>query len=260
MRQTEPAGHEGGFPLDSETRSCRLQSTHNAQRRPTDGFRGFRAVLPKGDSGGEQRCRNATHRLPKAALFRRGGLRRKKGTRIALCSLGRLPPSLFLGADNPEAGPSGAAVIETMFHRRETPPQAPPPHARDDAKRGGTAVSRGDEIAVRQTRRTVALLCLTGLLWGWLLTWYPASADRPGAESTTALRHDAVRDDPPWRRTKDGWEPAWWLIRPKTFHRPALHPLWLFAGQMLSCAAVALTEDRKPHRTETRTRPLRRSR
>ncbi len=148
-------------------------------------------------------------------------------------------------------------MIEPRYQRRDTPP-APQPDAQDDASRIATALSRGVERTNDQTRRTAALLCLTGLLWGWILTWYPVSADRSGAE-IAALRAGVTGEEPPWRRTNDGWEPAWWLVRPKTFHYPSLHPLWLFAGQVLSCAVVALTENRKPRGTEVSARPQPRS-
>ncbi|GAB6185766.1 hypothetical protein [Thermopirellula anaerolimosa] len=94
----------------------------------------------------------------------------------------------------------------------------------------------------------MAALCLIGLLWGGLLIQYPASADRPKKEVGTAAQSHTIGDDTPWRRTKDGWEPAWWLVRPKPFYRPTFHPLSLFAAQMLCCAAVALTEDRYQRR------------
>ncbi|NMC20631.1 MAG: hypothetical protein GYA33_09450 [Thermogutta sp.] len=150
-----------------------------------------------------------------------------------------------------------AAVIEMMCHRRETMPPARPLHEPAGSGRGAAAEVRDAEFTVRQTRRTAALLCLTGLLWGYVLTLYPASADRPGSETGTP-KLGTTGDEPPWRRTKDGWEPAWWLVPPKTFHRPTLHPLWLLAGQMLSCGAVALTESRKSRRAEPIARTPRR--
>lgn len=46
------------------------------------------------------------------------------------------------------------------------------------------------------------------------------------------------REDSFWRRTKDGWEIAWWLGPPKTFHKPKVHPLIVVVCQLV--AAVSL--------------------
>lgn len=44
----------------------------------------------------------------------------------------------------------------------------------------------------------------------------------------------------PWRRTKDGWEIAWWLHPPKTFHKPGLHPLIFSACQLMAVGSLLL--------------------
>ncbi|MGQ9505070.1 MAG: hypothetical protein ACUVQG_10120 [Thermogutta sp.] len=44
----------------------------------------------------------------------------------------------------------------------------------------------------------------------------------------------------PWRRTKDGWEIAWWLHPPKTFHKPKFHPLIFSACQLMAVISLLL--------------------
>lgn len=35
-----------------------------------------------------------------------------------------------------------------------------------------------------------------------------------------------------WRKTKDGWEIAWWLAARPQFYSPVIHPGWLLLAQM----------------------------
>jgi len=46
--------------------------------------------------------------------------------------------------------------------------------------------------------------------------------------------------DSVWRRTKDGWEIAWWLHPTKTFHKPGLHPLVLAVCQLMMVSLLGL--------------------
>ncbi|GEM_PF-6356479 len=114
--------------------------------------------------------------------------------------------------------------------------------------RFSSSVRVGNRATAGQTRRTLALLCLAGMTWGYVLTLYPGSADRfadtTGMASRVAGTTAGVSagESVPWRRTRDGWEPAWWLTRPKTFYFPPLHPLWLFSAQVLCCVTAAMLE------------------
>ncbi|MGB9689390.1 hypothetical protein [Thermogutta sp.] len=36
-----------------------------------------------------------------------------------------------------------------------------------------------------------------------------------------------------WRRTKDGWEIAWWLAARPRLYSPVIHPAWLLLAQMM---------------------------
>ncbi len=49
-----------------------------------------------------------------------------------------------------------------------------------------------------------------------------------------------------WRKTKDGWELAWWLQRPKEFHKPAIHPLTVAGCQLVIVSLLGLLGHRRP--------------
>lgn len=145
-------------------------------------------------------------------------------------------------------------MIETPPHARETTPSIRPaddrrgPSRSKGRRRHERAGACDRRAGLRAIRWTPVLLCLFVLLWGGLSDKPSAWAERPRKHDAPATRFEEAAGDPPWRRTKDGWEPAWWLVPPKTFYRPGLHPLWLVAAQVLSCAAIALAEDRRNRR------------
>ncbi len=76
--------------------------------------------------------------------------------------------------------------------------------------------------------RSIVWATLVLLTLGFLASALPLSSPK-----------DAQRAAPPWRRTVDGWQRAYWLEDPAaTTSSPPLHPL-LF-GAFLLTAAVAL--------------------
>lgn len=54
-----------------------------------------------------------------------------------------------------------------------------------------------------------------------------------------------------WRRTKDGWEIAWWLNPPKTFHKPSVHPLLFVVCQLAALASLLLLTGRHDRKQTT---------
>jgi len=54
-----------------------------------------------------------------------------------------------------------------------------------------------------------------------------------------------------WRRTKDGWEIAWWLNPPKTFHKPSIHPLAFVVCQLAAIALLAVLARRHDQKQTT---------
>ncbi|MGQ9822537.1 MAG: hypothetical protein ACUVQK_11795 [Thermogutta sp.] len=147
-------------------------------------------------------------------------------------------------------------MIETPPHSRETTPcdrsaddRCGPSRGECRARSAGAGACACG-TALGGIRSTPVLLCLSVLLWGGLGGKHSARAERPRTQDAIATRFAESAGDLPWRRTKDGWEPAWWLAPPKTFYRPGLHPLWLVAVQVLYCAAVAFAEDRRNRRRQ----------
>lgn len=65
-------------------------------------------------------------------------------------------------------------------------------------------------------------------------------------------------EDLPWRRTRDGWEVAWWLCRPKEFRQATVHPALLACLQ--TGIAVWLTlmaiQRKRPGRARVTNLPL----
>lgn len=59
----------------------------------------------------------------------------------------------------------------------------------------------------------------------------------PDSSQKTIPGHEGDRV---WRRTKDGWEIAWWLQPTKTFHNPHLHPLVVAACQLIMVSLLGL--------------------
>ncbi|MBC7353903.1 MAG: hypothetical protein H5U08_16210 [Thermogutta sp.] len=71
----------------------------------------------------------------------------------------------------------------------------------------------------------LALLCVTVLVVGeGLLSCLTSTgvAQKGTGQDTSNL----------WRRTKDGWEIAWWLVARPQFYSPGIHPGWLLLVQM----------------------------
>lgn len=81
---------------------------------------------------------------------------------------------------------------------------------------------------IRSSWPLVIVLALTAA--GAVATVLPDSSQKiPGNQG------DSV-----WRRTKDGWEIAWWLQPTKTFHKPHLHPLVVAACQLTIVSLLRL--------------------
>lgn len=78
------------------------------------------------------------------------------------------------------------------------------------------------------------------------LAAYPLTPLCAVQESISAVTAPSdTPSDELWRRTSDGWERAWWLVTPKTFYRPAIHPGWLVVAQVAALAAAYLATRRQ---------------
>jgi len=71
----------------------------------------------------------------------------------------------------------------------------------------------------------LALLCVAVLvLGGGLLSCL--------TNSSVAQKDTSGDASDLWRKTKDGWEIAWWLAARRQFYSPVIHPGWLLLAQM----------------------------
>jgi hypothetical protein len=71
---------------------------------------------------------------------------------------------------------------------------------------------------------------LVGICAGWLVVAICSQPHEPAPQLAST--------EPPWVRTADGWERAWWLVeQPRQLHVPPVHPALATAG--IACAALA---------------------
>jgi hypothetical protein len=84
---------------------------------------------------------------------------------------------------------------------------------------------------------------------GWLLVlliligWAASELPPPGETRQPERPIDC------WRRTRDGWERASWLLPPVTAHRPSLHPAVVGLFEMLLSIAALLALSPGPKRS-----------
>lgn len=65
-------------------------------------------------------------------------------------------------------------------------------------------------------------------------------------------------DDLPWRRTRDGWEVAWWLCGPKEFRQATVHPALLafFQTSIAAWLTLVATHRKRPGRSRVINPPV----
>ncbi len=105
-------------------------------------------------------------------------------------------------------------------------------------------------------RATMAFRIRPSFLWVILLALTALGAFAAVVPTSSPRATGYNEPDSLWRKTKDGWEIAWWLQPPKTFHKPVIHPLAVAACQLLVVSLLGLINHHQTSRDRQSSRVL----